>query len=374
MVQQPPMYLYVPPATPRTGASTAAATTPAHGRCTSCRKRWVAGALRTSAIGKGHRCKRQGPRPRQGQASTTTEAATAQPRCARVPRAARCGPRSRPAAAVRSPAGPHRQPTAAPRGGLLSFWRSGVQLPAATREQALQRRARARLDQHLHALDAGHARHRRRHRRIDHHARQTPAARPRLRPRRAGSSGRLRASWLRRAAAPGSRTAAAPRLSRSRSWLGGKGREVVRAPARRTAGGAGARSGPTSRWRAPCAASRPARPAACISSANRRSGARKSLANRPLSGLTAATSVMRRKSWPLATICVPTSTSTSPACTAPSCASSAPLRRVLSASMRAMRAPGSSVRQLLFEPLGAAADRRGCRGCRTRGRRAARAR
>ena len=52
---------------------------------------------------------------------------------------------------------------------------------------------------------------------------------------------------------------------------------------------------------------------------------------------------MRRKSWPLATICVPTRTSTSPACTAPSCASSAPFVRVLSASMRAIaRARGSS--------------------------------
>ena len=65
------------------------------------------------------------------------------------------------------------------------------------------------------------------------------------------------------------------------------------------------------------AASRPARPAACISRLNSRSGA--------------------RKSCPLVTICVPTSTSTSPACTCASCSSSAPLARVLSASMRAMR-------------------------------------
>ena len=85
------------------------------------------------------------------------------------------------------------------------------------------------------------------------------------------------------------------------------------------------------------AASRPARPAACISRLNRRSGARKSLENSAPSGLTAATSVMRRKSWPLAIICVPTSTSTSPACTCASCDSSAPLSRVVSASMRAMR-------------------------------------
>ena len=89
-------------------------------------------------------------------------------------------------------------------------------------------------------------------------------------------------------------------------------------------------------------ASRPARPAACISSANSRSGARKSLLKSEVSGLTAATRPMRRKSWPLATICVPTRMSTSPAWTAPSFASSAPFLRVLSASMRAIRASGSS--------------------------------
>ena len=66
---------------------------------------------------------------------------------------------------------------------------------------------------------------------------------------------------------------------------------------------------------------------------------------------------MRRKSCPLATICVPTRTSTSPACTAPRVASSAPFLRVLSASMRAIRAPGQQRRELLFEPLGAAPDR-----------------
>ena len=56
-------------------------------------------------------------------------------------------------------------------------------------------------------------------------------------------------------------------------------------------------------------------PAACISSAKSRSGARKSLANSAVSGLTATTSVTRRKSCPLVTIWVPTSTPTSPPCT-----------------------------------------------------------
>ena len=84
------------------------------------------------------------------------------------------------------------------------------------------------------------------------------------------------------------------------------------------------------------------------------------------SALSAATSVMRRKSWPLVTICVPTSTSTSPACMRASCCSSAPFSRVLSASMRAMRTGspfgllhvGQQVAQVLLQPLGAAAHRR----------------
>ncbi|CFW39642.1 Uncharacterised protein [Bordetella pertussis] len=49
----------------------------------------------------------------------------------------------------------------------------------------------------------------------------------------------------------------------------------------------------------------------------------------------------RAKSCPLATICVPTMMSTSPACTAANSACALPLRRVLSASMRAMRACGN---------------------------------
>ena len=128
--------------------------------------------------------------------------------------------------------------------------------------------------------------------------------------------------------------------------------------------------------RAACAASRPARPAACISSANSRSGARKSLLKSAPSGLTAATSVMRRKSWPLATICVPTSTSTSPACTAPSCASQRALqaRAVgVDAGDRAGRR-GSSSRPAAPRAARCRGRSARCRGCRSPGRRAARAR
>ena len=132
-----------------------------------------------------------------------------------------------------------------------------------------------------------------------------------------------------------------PAPSRSRNWLAAKAAKSCVASAANS-GWCGCQVCTHISLAEPFAASRPARPAACISSANKRSPARKSLANSALSGFTAATSVMRRKSCPLATICVPTSTSTSPACTAASCSSSEPLRRVLSASMRAMRAPGSS--------------------------------
>jgi len=60
-------------------------------------------------------------------------------------------------------------------------------------------------------------------------------------------------------------------------------------------------------------AARPARPATCIRMANKRSGARKSCATSCASAFSTATSATRRKSWPLAIICVPTSTSTAPA-------------------------------------------------------------
>ena len=49
--------------------------------------------------------------------------------------------------------------------------------------------------------------------------------------------------------------------------------------------------------------------------------------------------------------------STSPAWTAPSCASSAPLARVVSASMRAIRASRQQRRELFLEAFGAASDR-----------------
>ena len=49
------------------------------------------------------------------------------------------------------------------------FLAQGMQGRQPGRKQALQGNPRIRLDQHLHALDSGHTRHRRRDRRINHH-------------------------------------------------------------------------------------------------------------------------------------------------------------------------------------------------------------
>ena len=65
----------------------------------------------------------------------------------------------------------------------------------------------------------------------------------------------------------------------------------------------------------PATSPRPARPATWVSSANSFSAARKSVLYSALSAFTTPTSVMRGKSWPFASICVPTRMSTSCACT-----------------------------------------------------------
>ena len=207
-------------------------------------------------------------------------------------------------------------------------------------------------------LDVGDAGDVERHRRVDHHVggfgeRAGPARAAASRKAARGVDGlRVGAQHRevrerRQAGALRAPSAGWPRRRRSRAG---------RAPDRADA--PGARSAPTSRCRAPLAASRPARPAACISSANRRSGARKSLLKSALSGLTAATRPMRRKSWPLATICVPTRTSTSPR------VHGAELRLERALVARAVGVDAGDARagqqrgELLLEPLGAAADRR----------------
>ena len=76
---------------------------------------------------------------------------------------------------------------------------------------------------------------------------------------------------------------------------------------------------------------------------------------RPTSAETTPTSVTRGKSWPLAIICVPTSTSMSPRLNRPSRSVSAPLRRMASRSSRATRAPGQRAPHLDFHALGAEA-------------------
>ena len=268
---------------------------------------------------------------------------------------------------LRSPADRRRSPSGRCAVGAGALAAQLVERREPGRQHALQQSARRALDQHLHALDIGDLGHRQ----------SAPAGRSSRRP----------PSWMRRAVRrpaqppragrlrpprPTARVGAQQRQVRERRQAGAAalgelaGGKCVRsrgAAAPRRADASHSRSGSTSRCPRHASALRPARPAACISSANRRSGARKSLLNSALSGLTAATSVTRRKSCPLAIICVPISTSTSPAWTAPSRASSCPRRRVLSASMRAMRtacrtAAGQRRGNLLLQPLGAAPDRR----------------
>ena len=115
------------------------------------------------------------------------------------------------------------------------------------------------------------------------------------------------------------------------------------------------------------------RAAITISSANSRSGARKSLENSAASACTATTSVMRRKSWPLATICVPTSTSISPSCTCASWLSRLPLwrwcRRRCGRCARRAAARRSAPSRSVPRPASAAGP-----GRRSSGRRRARAR
>ena len=167
MVQQPPMYLYVPPGHAKDWGKHC-------GRYNACARQVYfvqetlgARSATTSAMARA--------------IAKTRAAATARARSTTIEAVTAPGPlRSRP------PCGPMR-PEIAPRSGrqiasgststahrstarwVLSFWRSACSRRQPRAEQPLQRHARARLDQHLHALDAGHARHRRRHRRIDHH-------------------------------------------------------------------------------------------------------------------------------------------------------------------------------------------------------------
>ena len=99
-----------------------------------------------------------------------------------------------------------------------------------------------------------------------------------------------------------------------------------------------------------------------ISSADRRSGARKSLLNSALSGLTAATRVMRRKSWPLGDHLRAHQHVDLAGVHRAELRFQRALSRVLSASMRAMRGSVPSHRRqqradLLFQAFGAAADR-----------------
>ncbi len=106
----------------------------------------------------------------------------------------------------------------------------------------------------------------------------------------------------------------------------------------------------------PGSSPRPARPTTCVSSWNVRSAARKSARPRPTSAETTPTSVTRGKSWPLAIICVPTSTSISPRAE-PREQRRRPRRacRIVSRSSRATRAAGTRGAHLLLDPLGAEA-------------------
>ena len=113
----------------------------------------------------------------------------------------------------------------------------------------------------------------------------------------------------------------------------------------------------SARSRGPARVSRPARPATCVSSWKVRSAARKSGRCRPTSAATTPTSGTPGKSWPLATICVPTSTSSSP---------SRSRRSTISVGRGALRCRGRAARSaragtrahLLLDALGAEAEQR----------------
>ena len=84
-----------------------------------------------------------------------------------------------------------------------------------------------------------------------------------------------------------------------------------------------------------------------------RSEARKSGRLSPGSASTTPTSVTPGKSWPLVTICVPTRTSISRARNGVEDVRMSPSPAAVSRSSRAMRAPGSDMREELLELLGA---------------------
>jgi hypothetical protein len=87
---------------------------------------------------------------------------------------------------------------------------------------------------------------------------------------------------------------------------------------------------------------RPARPATWMMVWATRSGARKSVLNKPWSALSTTTRVTLGKSWPLVTICVPTRMRASPLATRLTTDSRSPRRRTTSRSRRAMGMVGNS--------------------------------
>ena len=132
-----------------------------------------------------------------------------------------------------------------------------------------------------------------------------PARGPALLERRGGEGVVAPATAARAAGAPGTRSGSAPRPGGRR----------------------GRRARPPARWSAPAARSRGSR---CRTGPGRRSA--RPPASRP------------GKSWPLVSICVPTSRRTSPLCTRSSAASSAPRRRTASRSMRSSGTSGEQLR------------------------------
>ena len=169
---------------------------------------------------------------------------------------------------------------------------------------------------------------------------------------------RRRAEQRRRRRAAGSaRAAVAPaRLRRSRTRRSRSGGRRAGSPAR--AGGASSsarkpatscraayRSGVASGWNV-CTitfpgASRPLRPASCVTSWKVRSSARKSGSVSPVSASTTAASETPGKWWPLATICVPISTARSAAAKRSSASRSAPGLPAVSASSRIRSSSGT---------------------------------
>ena len=109
-------------------------------------------------------------------------------------------------------------------------------------------------------------------------------------------------------------------------------------------GGAASRPAGTSGRATRPGASRPLRPASCVTSWNVRSSARKSGSARPVSASTTAASATPGKWWPFATICVPMSTARS--------ARAEPLERIA----KRARAPRDVPRR-----AGSARAREGCR-------------